>query len=72
MCKYTEGGNRMEKKTIKEWREEKNISREALAAACDVSYHTIANWEERPGMMSVLKFFQIAKALDVKPEEIAV
>ena len=62
----------MEKKTIKEWREERNISREALAAACDVSYHTIANWEERPGMMSVLKFFQIAKALDVKPEEIEV
>ena len=62
----------MEKKTIKEWRKEKNISREALSAACEVSYHTIQNWEKDPGMMSVLKFFQVAKALGVEPDQIEV
>ncbi len=62
----------MKKKTIKEWREDKNISREALAATLGVSLATIANWEKKPAMMSVLKFFALAKALGIEPDQILV
>ena len=62
----------MGKKTIKEWREEKNISREALAAALGVSLGTIVNWEKDPGKMNVLKFFMLAKELGIKPDQILV
>ena len=62
----------MEKKTIKEWREEKNISREALAASLDVSFGTIANWEKDPSKMSVFKFFKLANALGIKPDQILI
>jgi transcriptional regulator with XRE-family HTH domain len=62
----------MEKKTIKEWREEKNISREALAAALGVSFGTIANWEKDPGKMSVLKFYKLAHELGVEPDQILI
>ena len=62
----------MGKKTIREWREEKNVSREALAAALGVSLGTIVNWEKDPGKMNVLKFFMLAKELGIKPDQILV
>lgn len=53
------------KLTIKEWREAKGISREALADACKVSVQTIKNWENNPKSIRIDFAFQLAKALDV-------
>lgn len=52
-------------KTIAEWREEKDVSREALAAACGVSVPTIYNWERKPNIIRIDYCYKIAEKLGV-------
>lgn len=53
------------KLTIEEWRTAKGISREALAAACEVSVPTIYNWAEKPSSIKINQAIALAEALDV-------
>jgi len=57
-------------KTISEWRKERGISREALAAACNVSVPTIYNWERNPGMIRIDYCYKIAAELGVELKQI--
>ena len=59
------------KRTLKEWRDERHMTREQLAAASGVSYPTIARLESRndakPGVDVAIK---LAQALGVPVESI--
>ena len=58
--------------TIQEWMTAKGISKEALAAACEVSVQTIVNWLKRPGRIMVCKFMTIAQVLDINIMQIRI
>lgn len=58
------------KLSIGEWRKAIGMSREALAAACEVSVTTIRNWEENPKSIGIDKAFAIANAFKVSILEI--
>ena len=53
------------KLTIEEWRKAKGMSREALAAGCEVSVTTIRNWEAKPSTIDIRKAFRIAEVFQV-------
>ncbi len=57
-------------KTIAEWRQDKGISREALAAALDVSVPTIYAWEKKPGRIRIDYAYKIARELGVELKQI--
>ena len=59
-----------EVKTIVEWRNEKGISREAMAAACGVSVPTIYSWEKNPGRIRIDYCKKIAELLSVDLRQI--
>lgn len=58
------------RKTIAEWRKEKGISREAVAAACGVSVPTEYNFEKHPGKIRVDYCFKIAQLFGVELKQI--
>jgi transcriptional regulator with XRE-family HTH domain len=58
--------------TIQEWMSAKGVSKEALAAACEVSVQTIMNWLKRPGRIMINKMITIAKVLDINIMQIKI
>ena len=59
-----------QKKTISEWRKEKEISREAMAAECGVSVPTTYSWDKHPGRIRIDYCFKIAELLGVELKQI--
>lgn len=58
--------------TIQEWMAAKGVSKEALAAACEVSVQTIVNWLKRPGRIMITNVIKIAQVLDINVMQIKI
>lgn len=61
----------LKKHTIQEMMQVKGMSREAVAAACEVTGMTVTNWLKKPASMRIGYALKLAQAFDVPVEAIS-
>lgn len=56
--------------TIKEWMQIKGLSKESIAAFCEVTTMTVSNWIKNPLRMSIGNALKLAQVFDVPVTDI--
>lgn len=56
--------------TLKQWRRLKDITQEEMAKRLNIHINTYQNWEKEPGNITVSNAANIARILEVSPNEI--
>ena len=60
----------MSQHTIQEWMQIKGLSKESVAAFCEVTSMTVTNWQKNPLRMQIGKAKKLAHCFDVSLDDI--